>query len=590
MRTDTFFVKRIICILMSAILVISMTACGASADTPAEPASEAQSEAEATEEETSEAEDVDMLFSDSDVKTETDDAGDVEKEAAASADSDVEAVPYLEFDYKTVLDDKEKKGDTVIYEGSFSWPVLSEASALTYPELAKALEDDSEEAYEGYAGSRKESVKEAEERYGEEPEFFDNGNYSYHTEAWLRRADDKVTSFVTYFSTFLGGAHGLEGQFGYTYDTKTGKRLGLKDVIKDTSTLNDILEKEILANYDAEIFGDLKGSLDQYDPDITEYTVTDSLDGDSYPYQWCLLPVGIEFYFGPYSLAYYAAGAQDVILTYEDYPDLFTEEYKTDGDQGFVYEFLGDLEPFDLTGDGKRDSLWVEALDTDEYDYANGLCVTLNDKKEEVKDISFYNRGGSTRSAYYIRTADGKQYIYTEVMIDGMEDGLFVFEINKDRAKFVDSTDMHLADTVKYDDDFIWYRMTGTDPDSMELFRQVDIFVTCNAMAHCHVGIKGMPEVDEAYRPVGIGDDRALISKIELTCDIVDEDGKVISEKEKIKAGESFLITATDAESYVDARMSDDRIARIYVTGYGYDWKIDGVQDRDCFEVLYLAG
>lgn len=596
MKGKRYLIDRIFCLLMAGLLVFFITACGDTAETTSEPVSTEETEAE-TEDETEEEQDTaadedvseedageDALFTNEKEEKEAD--ADTEDEAESTVKSEVEAVPYLEFDNKTVLDDKEKRGDTVIYRGSYESPVLSDASALTYPELAEALEKNAEEAYSEYQTSREELVDDASERYGDDPDYFEYGSYENYTYAWLRRADEKVMSYVSYYSSFQGGAHGMYGQTGYTYDTKTGKRLVLKDVLKDTSKLNDILEKEILANYDKKDFEDLKGRLAQYDPEITAA----GDEEESYAYEWCLLPTGIEFYFEPYSLSYYAAGEQDILLTYEDYPDLVKEAYMTDGDQGFIYEFYGDLEIFDITGDGKRDSLWVEAENMDENNYADGISITINGKQKAVKDVSFYNNGGSTRSAYYIQMPDGKQYIYTEAVADDIDHELFVFDLNKGKVKYVDSSSSYPADIVKWNKDFFYYRMAGTDPDRIELFRDINILVTFLASAPHHVGIKGMPEIDGPYKPVSIPEECTLRSTKDLTCDIVNEDGKVLSEKETIKAGETFYIVATDNETYVDARMSDDRIARLNLTSTKYPCEIDGVPADECFEKLYYAG
>lgn len=602
MKIGNNMIRYFSSVLMAGVILFGITACGETAETQVDPAEEPETEQyTAADEDSSEADAEESMFSAEEDDKEDNgknstDAGDKSEPATdtdikTAADSDVEAVPYLEFDYKTLLQDKEKRGDKIIYKGSFESPVLSDASALTYPALAETLEKQADAAYADYQQQRADFVADASERYGDDPDYFDNGYYENYTHVWLRRADDKVMSYVSYYSNFEGGAHGMYGQNGYTYETETGKQLGLKDVLKDTSKLNDILEKEILENYDKEDFEDLKGHLKHFDPDVTEYKEsTNGGDDYVYPYEWCLLPIGIEFYFEPYSLSYYAAGEQDVLLTYEDYPDLFVEEYKADGEQGFTYDFLGYLNIFDITGDGKRDSLWVEADDTDDQNFATGLTVGLNGKKEEVKDVTFYNDGGPSRLATYIRTSDGRQYIYTEAMVDDIYDELFVFDLNKGKAKYVDGTTSYMKGITKLTEDFIYYRMAGIDPERIELFKQIDILVTFDAKAPYHVGKDGMPERDEPYKPVYIPTECTLKSKTDLTCDIVDEDGNVLSKKEKIKSGETFYIVATDDETYVDAKMSDGRIARLNVTSTKYPCEIDGVPADECFEKLFYAG
>ena len=65
------------------------------------------------------------------------------------------------------------------------------------------------------------------------------------------------------------------------------------------------------------------------------------------------------------------------------------------------------------------------------------------------------------------------------------------------------------------------------------------------------------------------------------------------SEKqETMPAGTSFVITATDGESFAETKLKDGRTCRIPVTkdADGWEWKIHGVSENDCFEQLYYAG
>ena len=63
-------------------------------------------------------------------------------------------------------------------------------------------------------------------------------------------------------------------------------------------------------------------------------------------------------------------------------------------------------------------------------------------------------------------------------------------------------------------------------------------------------------------------------------------------EQEIIPSGTSFQITATDGKSFVEAKMDDGRSCRIPVVkdADAWDWKINGVSEYECFEMLPYAG
>ena len=45
------------------------------------------------------------------------------------------------------------------------------------------------------------------------------------------RADENVVSYEQFYDDYYGGAHGYHSYAGFTFDTKTGKKLDLYDMI-----------------------------------------------------------------------------------------------------------------------------------------------------------------------------------------------------------------------------------------------------------------------------------------------------------------------------------------------------------------------
>ncbi|MDE6639260.1 MAG: DUF3298 domain-containing protein [Acetatifactor sp.] len=154
-----------------------------------------------------------------------------------------------------------------------------------------------------------EEESEAESEDAEEEEWT---FYRYYTSEFseISYFDNHYLSFYQSEDDYQGGMHGMLYRIGYTFDLQTGARLVLEDIIaSNEEELKDIVtkyfEKEILANPDP-------GYYWSDAPDtVREWT---DLESDFY-----LTDKGIRFYFGPYALASFAAGFQEITVPYEEF-------------------------------------------------------------------------------------------------------------------------------------------------------------------------------------------------------------------------------------------------------------------------------
>ena len=117
--------------------------------------------------------------------------------------------------------------------------------------------------------------------------------------------DGKYLSFVQQIYDYSGGAHGMPYWNGYVFDLYTGKRLGLVDIILD----DEIQIKGLVTQYFTEMYNEnpdmyWEGAIDT----VFEYTTLDS--------PFYLTEEGIVFYFGPYDLASFADGFQEIMVPY----------------------------------------------------------------------------------------------------------------------------------------------------------------------------------------------------------------------------------------------------------------------------------
>lgn len=149
----------------------------------------------------------------------------------------------------------------------------------------------------------------AEEKKNEEEDL--TFHFSYTSEfSEIAYFDERYLSFYQSEDDYQGGVHGMLYRIGHTFDLQTGARLVLEDVIANSEEeLKDIVtkyfEKEILANPDPGYYW--SDALDT----VREWT---DLESDFY-----LSEKGISFYFGPYALACFAAGFQEVTIPYEEF-------------------------------------------------------------------------------------------------------------------------------------------------------------------------------------------------------------------------------------------------------------------------------
>ena len=581
--------KRLISLALAATLAFSLTACGDSDDIVGLPEGIEDMSEEELQELVDAYENGDTDGAATEGKKEAGNSGGLlgSLPKADTGKQESYTVPKLGLRITTDYNYSEDR-EKLIFKGGVQAPLVTSDCEEDFPALAKVLKENADAAFAAYKTDAAEYTKEAQEHYHDSPEFFNYGGYESATSILLRRLDDTILSYAKGWNAYLGGAHGSYSEEGHTYDVKTGKELSLTDILPDVSGLNAVLTEKLLEKYDPEEFFNLEDSLSHYDPELTEYQ--EGTDSSEYamPYTWWLSPLGIEFYFGEYALTSYASGSQTVVIGYDEYPRAFAAEYVPKETGSFIYDFNMSTDVFDVTGDGKPDDLFVDYdYDGENYDYYSGVSLYLNGQKDSFNKDLWIDR--ASYKSHYIRLQDGSQYVYAEGYVFDDHKEFFVFDLNSGSAKAVDRSYLDYASYVlKGETDYNQNMIT--DPDNMEMEELFYILSTFYGRRTYHVGADGMPESDERYTVENLDIRNTLTSKRELTCDIVDEDGNVISSGETIASGETFFLLFTDGETYVDARLSDGRIARLHITDTQYPAYVDGVAADECFEELFYVG
>lgn len=141
--------------------------------------------------------------------------------------------------------------------------------------------------------------------------------------AEIFRADDKMFGYRIVYEGYYNGAHPDMWFESVVYDTQSGERLPLADVISDAEQMKKlpqiILENLVPAAQKEYRFTDDENA--EMLPRIEEMVAENAL-------VWTLDENGFHVYFDAYDLQFYAFGPIFYDLSLEEYSDLITEKYR----------------------------------------------------------------------------------------------------------------------------------------------------------------------------------------------------------------------------------------------------------------------
>ena len=562
--------KRIIAALLSATMIITLAACGKKAEP----------------EQTAEQEPVEET-------TET-----AEEEPAAEEEVQEPGVliPIVcTKSYYSYDDEIEKQ----LFTGKEEGVILDDSCQEAYPALYKTLSENWEKTLSEGDKNAESMTKEARDfydemvSYGNDMEYFTS--YSDENDIYVLRADDVAFSYTITNSTYTGGAHGMYGNGGYTYDSQTGQEIKLSDVIKDLDTYGQKLFDKV-----SEEYPDVVNYLD--DPTTLRDQIVEEVKGEYT--NWALTPNGIRYYFNPYDIAAYAAGQQIIEIGYKEEPSLFNEKYVMPEGTGYVvkddYSFK-----IDADGDGDLDSITIEGNyppyeeGVDSYE-AEGVNVVIDNKTTTTigSDSYCYNWSG-----YQMHTAGGKDFLVVELGMENDYQQMIVCEAGNGNVRELGSYGLY-EQTISYDDSVTgvskYYAIT--DPANMKLAEHYDRLGTYTAGCTFHLTDDGKLETDDeyAYLTGPARQYQVIKSKVDLTVDVVDEAGEVTEADVKLPSGTEYNLYRTKREAvsdglyYVDCTLTDGRIVRLEFSDSteANEWqhKVNGCNEYDAFENVLYAG
>ena len=169
-----------------------------------------------------------------------------------------------------------------------------------YPKLNNALEDEAQKTADQMTHFMAENLSIAQEEEGNE--YFDG--YTDELALYVQRADNLIVSVRQDEYQYTGGAHPMYATGGFNIDPLTGENLTISDVVTDFSGLVELLGEKLVEKYGEDIFYDSPEVM------LQEYTPEQ--------FGWTMGYQGITFYFTPYELAPYAAGAPMVTIWFDE--------------------------------------------------------------------------------------------------------------------------------------------------------------------------------------------------------------------------------------------------------------------------------
>ena len=446
--------------------------------------------------------------------------------------------------------------------------------APEYPALEEAVAQYNYETEQSWITSMNDLKSWAREDYNaavaEGYEFY--GPYVSEDEMYITRADDKVLSAVTENYWYSGGAHGMIGYSAVNFDTQTGRKLVIEDVIADTNALPNALATEMLEQYpylEETIQYTWEAGLEDY---LASYLTPEEVNDITPEFTWTLGYEGVTFYFGAYEIGSYADGNQVVVLTYNEYPELFNKEYFTSVTQDYAVRiapfWYGEEGFTDLNSDGVMDMITVDGNYDAEYDMYTSMNVTVNDNTYTL-DAWYYELTS------YLVKANGNTYVYAETMSENDYRTLYVFKVTESSVEYIG--EVQGSGIAEF-----------TNAADFGLTKRFDLLSTYSGQGRFYVGEDGMPVQKEDAYEIQLYEDTPIISTVNITAELVDENGNLIGETYDFPAGTEYHFRRTDGMTYVDMMTSEGKACRLYTTPAGST--VNGMDAWESFEMLYYAG
>ena len=351
------------------------------------------------------------------------------------------------------------------------------------PNINKALDDYTAKESKQFAASSRKMLADAKLDRSERAKYgatvfpaFEN-----NSDIYVRRADSLVVSVLEFVDSYMGGAHGIYGVLGKTFNTYTGQEIQLTDVFTNQTAMTDAIKQQLMFDYPNASFRENNGA--------SMRDMVDQLTKDG-GLLWTMDPRGVTFYFNPYILGSYAEGIYTTTLLYSERPDIFRHDQYTEaitwrGPHSYCMEIPGYL-PVRLSDSPRGDRLtvmndWEELL----IDYCG----------EQLRDKFNCKKARATFVSSQLDERE-RRFLYVDYEKENGQRALRVYSLGNEPV-FVSEYAMtrFISDKVGNNGED-WYVMTN--PSQFYMTAMPGSGFKVGGRMTCRVGENGLPEVYEA--------------------------------------------------------------------------------------------
>lgn len=398
------------------------------------------------------------------------------------------------------------------------------------------------------------------------PENLSSLRYNHTSNIKLERADDDAVSIVVTTSASNAGTYSYHA-VPYCFNPITGQHIKWKDVIKDTTALQEKVRFKALDEY-TEFFGKHTSAKTTINDGITALVS----DPDSNSSRWFITPFGIDFIFNDFETFSKDADISPFIeLTYSDNTDMFNPDITyNETPDGTLTKISTDST---TTINGKKltiDSTYDEANGT------NGFSAFYDDKEIPLNgEVNAY-----MADAYIARRGD-KYFLLMEFHLDNDIPDMSIY-------------DLALGKELPTQFEYSFENGLNFDLDNLTITRRLDSLSTVDGVMNASFTSDGlivpsdkeyiiysMYEMPNSGTPLPMA--HTLTAKKDIRC----IDGT-------IKEGEIVKIIKTNADEKaqtITLMKSDNTTVTVLVeTKEDGTHTIDGADENELFDGIMYSG
>ena len=449
-------------------------------------------------------------------------------------------------------DNRYAEDGTLLAEGSFQ---ALEVSPEGYEAVAESIKEWFVGEEEEFLQSMNAQEELALEAYENLPSFF---TYYTHREYSSTRADNSVISIARLYDGYYGGAHGIYGTTGTTFDAGTGEKLSFWDLTDNQEEFAgktlDYCLKLVEEKYEKMLFAD--------------YEATIRAGWKEEP-NWYLDGAGITIIFNPYEIGPYAMGEGKITLPYSEFSELLLPEYQWENQAGVAVLSEGVEAEVSLgQAAGQRESIQLFARPIDEENYGlRTYALELGEKTEMVAEMD------RLVSAYLLQREDGRSFLLFYGDMASEDYVTYLYELTDGMIRKTDGGEIGA---------FIQEGSVTTQ--GLTLGIRVDALGTHTAYGDYRLTKEGNLEMEGEW--YSIPESPLLTTVRELPVMVDGKEGV-------LPAGSRIQLTGTDGKGVLlYQKINSTEMGQIHFTRgeNGESVYIDGIEEEAYFENLLYVG